>query len=144
MSAKKGCASKKRVFGPTAGMAWLFAANVSTAGYPMLTIANANLLLAYADPVLVERYVPDMLAGRVFGTMCLSEPQAGSSLADVTTRALPQADGTYRLHGNKMWISGGEHELADNIIHLVLARLRGNATSAVPETTPSALVEAKA
>ena len=106
-----------------AGMAWLFAANVSTAGYPMLTIANANLLLAYADPVLVERYVPDMLAGRVFGTMCLSEPQAGSSLADVTTRALPQADGTYRLHGNKMWISGGDHDLTGNIVHLVLAKV---------------------
>ena len=106
-----------------AGMAWLFAANVATAGYPMLTIANANLLLAYADPVLVERYVPDMLAGHVFGTMCLSEPQAGSSLADVATRALPQADGTYRLHGNKMWISGGDHDLTGNIVHLVLAKV---------------------
>ncbi|MFM7065931.1 MAG: acyl-CoA dehydrogenase [Gammaproteobacteria bacterium] len=106
-----------------AGMAWLFAANVATAGYPMLTIANANLLLAYAAPELVERYVPDMLAGKVFGTMCLSEPQAGSSLADVITRALPQADGTYRLHGQKMWISGGDHDLAGNIVHLVLAKV---------------------
>jgi alkylation response protein AidB-like acyl-CoA dehydrogenase len=106
-----------------AGMAWLFAANVSTAGYPMLTIANANLLQAYAEPALIERYVPDMLAGRVFGTMCLSEPQAGSSLADVATRALPQPDGTYRLHGQKMWISGGDHDLAANIVHLVLAKV---------------------
>ena len=106
-----------------AGMAWLFAANVATAGYPMLTIANANLLLAHADRALVERYVPDMLAGRVFGTMCLSEPQAGSSLADVATRALPQPDGTYRLHGQKMWISGGDHDLSANIAHLVLAKV---------------------
>ncbi len=106
-----------------AGMAWLFAANVATAGYPMLTIANANLLLAHATPELAGRYVPDMLAGKVFGTMCLSEPQAGSSLADVITRAVPQADGSYRLHGQKMWISGGDHDLAENIVHLVLAKV---------------------
>ena len=66
-----------------------------------------------------------MLAGRFFGTMCLSEPQAGSSLADITTRAEPQADGSYRLFGNKMWISGGEHEIAENIVHLVLAKIPG-------------------
>ena len=66
-----------------------------------------------------------MLEGRFYGTMCLSEPQAGSSLADVATRAEPQADGTYRLFGNKMWISGGDHELSENIVHLVLARVPG-------------------
>jgi acyl-CoA dehydrogenase len=64
-----------------------------------------------------------MLAGRFFGTMCLSEPQAGSSLSDITTRAELQEDGTYRLKGNKMWISGGEHELSENIVHLVLAKI---------------------
>lgn len=69
-----------------------------------------------------------MLEGRWFGTMCLSEPQAGSSLADVATRAVPQGDGTYRLFGNKMWISGGEHEMGDNIVHLVLARVEGAPT----------------
>ena len=57
--------------------------------------------------------------------MCLSEPQAGSSLADVTTRAEPQGDGTYRLTGNKMWISAGDHELSENIVHLVLAKVPG-------------------
>ena len=66
-----------------------------------------------------------MLEGRWFGTMCLSEPQAGSSLADITTRAEPQDDGSYRLTGNKMWISAGDHELTENIVHLVLAKIPG-------------------
>jgi alkylation response protein AidB-like acyl-CoA dehydrogenase len=57
--------------------------------------------------------------------MCLSEPQAGSSLADITTRAIEQPDGSYRLTGNKMWISAGEQELSDNIVHLVLAKIPG-------------------
>ena len=105
--------------------AWFQAANVSTSGYPMLTMANANLLLAHATPEQVARFVPPMLEGRWFGTMCLSEPQAGSSLADVATRAVRQPDGTFRLFGNKMWISGGDHELGDNIVHLVLARVEG-------------------
>lgn len=105
--------------------AWFQAANVSTSGYPMLTMANANLLLAHASPEQVARFVPPMIEGRWFGTMCLSEPQAGSSLADVATRAVRQDDGTFRLFGNKMWISGGDHELGDNIVHLVLARVEG-------------------
>jgi alkylation response protein AidB-like acyl-CoA dehydrogenase len=66
-----------------------------------------------------------MVEGRFTGTMCLSEPQAGSSLSDVTTRAVPSADGTYRLRGSKMWISGGDHELSETIVHLVLARVAG-------------------
>ncbi|WP_408895762.1 acyl-CoA dehydrogenase [Nocardioides sp. R1-1] len=107
--------------------AWFQAANVATSGYPMLTMANANLLLAHATPEQVRRLVPPMLDGRWFGTMCLSEPQAGSSLADVATRAVRQADGTFRLFGNKMWISGGDHELGENIVHLVLARVEGAA-----------------
>jgi alkylation response protein AidB-like acyl-CoA dehydrogenase len=106
-----------------AGMMFLYAANISTAAYPMLTMANANLLSAYADPAVAAAYVADMLAGRTFGTMCLSEPQAGSSLADITTRAELQGDGRYRLFGNKMWISGGDHDLTDNILHLVLAKI---------------------
>jgi alkylation response protein AidB-like acyl-CoA dehydrogenase len=65
------------------------------------------------------------IEGRWFGTMALSEPQAGSSLADITTKAEPQDDGTYRLTGNKMWISGGDHELSENIVHLVLAKVPG-------------------
>src|SRR3546814_7231417 len=66
-----------------------------------------------------------MLAGRWFGTRCLSEPQAGSSLGDIRTRAIPQADGRYHLVGNKMWISGADQELSENIVHLVLARIDG-------------------
>jgi alkylation response protein AidB-like acyl-CoA dehydrogenase len=105
--------------------AWFQAANVGTASYPFLTIGNANLLRAHASPELVERFVPPMLEGRFFGTMCLSEPQAGSSLSDITTRAEPAGDGTYRLFGNKMWISGGDHDLSENIVHLVLAKIPG-------------------
>lgn len=111
----------------TACFAWFQAANVGTAAYPFLTIANANLLLAHGSVEQIATYVEPMLAGRFFGTMCLSEPQAGSSLADVTTRAEPDGDGSYRLFGNKMWISGGEHDLSENIIHLVLARVPGSA-----------------
>ena len=110
----------------TACFAWFQAANIGTAGYPFLTIGNANLLLAHATPEQVDTYVRPMLEGRFYGTMCLSEPQAGSSLADVAVRAEPQPDGTFRLFGNKMWISGGDHELTENIIHLVLARVPGS------------------
>ena len=101
------------------------AANVGTSGYPFLTVGNANLLLAHGTPEQIERYAKPELAGRYFGTMCLSEPQAGSSLADIRTSARPLTDGRYRIKGSKMWISGGEHELSENIIHLVLARIEG-------------------
>jgi alkylation response protein AidB-like acyl-CoA dehydrogenase len=104
---------------------WFQAANTATAAYPFLTMAAANLLCAHGSPEQVAEYVPPMVEGRYFGTMCLSEPQAGSSLADITTRAEPQPDGTHRLTGTKMWISGGEHDLSENIIHLVLAKVPG-------------------
>jgi alkylation response protein AidB-like acyl-CoA dehydrogenase len=106
-----------------AGMAFLLAANPGTTGYAFLTIANANLLLAHGTAEQIERYVRPMTAGRCFGTMCLSEPQAGSSLADIRTRAVRCDDGRYRLFGNKMWISGGEHDIVPNIAHLVLAKI---------------------
>jgi alkylation response protein AidB-like acyl-CoA dehydrogenase len=108
-----------------AALAWFQAANIGTASYPFLTTAAVNLLLAHGTPEQVEAWVPPMLDGRASGTMCLSEPQAGSSLADITTRAEPQPDGTYRVVGTKMWISGGEHELTPNIVHLVLAKIPG-------------------
>lgn len=111
------------VFG--AAMSWFHAANVGTTGYALLTMAAANLLAVHGSPEQVQRYVRPMLEGRFFGTMALSESQAGSSLADITTRAEPQADGTHRLFGRKMWISGGDHELSENIVHLVLARIPG-------------------
>jgi alkylation response protein AidB-like acyl-CoA dehydrogenase len=112
-----------------AGLAWFHAANTSTAGYVLLTLANANLLAKYGTAEQVDAFLKPMLAGRFSGTMCLSEPQAGSSLADIVTRAEPRdggpSSGTYRLFGSKMWISGGDHELTENIVHLVLARIVG-------------------
>ncbi len=105
--------------------AWFQAANVGTSGYPFLTMAAANLLVAHGSPAQIETWVRPMVEGRCFGTMCLSETQAGSSLADVATRAEPQDDGSHRVFGTKMWISGGDHELSENIVHLVLAKLPG-------------------
>ena len=100
-------------------------------GSGMLTTGNANLLMAHGSARQREVFAMREFAGQWSGTMCLSEPQAGSSLSDVATRAEP--DGAdfeqdplgprYRLRGNKMWISSGEHELADNIVHLVLAKI---------------------
>ena len=106
-----------------AGFAYFKGANVGTSSYPFLTIGNANTLLKCGTKEQIETFVRPMMEGRFFGTMCLSEPQAGSSLSDIVTRAEPQPDGTYRLKGNKMWISAGEHELSDNIVHLVLAKI---------------------
>ncbi|OBK76410.1 acyl-CoA dehydrogenase [Mycobacterium sp. 1164985.4] len=108
-----------------AAFAWFSAANLSTTGYLMLTMANANLLARFGTDQQIEGFVKPMLAGRFSGTMALSETQAGSSLADITTRAEPREDGTYRLFGSKMWISGAEHELTDNIVNLVLAKIPG-------------------
>ncbi|RJG17055.1 acyl-CoA dehydrogenase [Massilia cavernae] len=107
------------------------AANVATSAYIFLTTANANTLLKCATPLQVERFVRPLFAGKFFGTMCLSEPQAGSSLSDIVTRAEhdpvdgPEGERQYRLTGNKMWISAGEHEMAWNIVHLVLAKIPG-------------------
>ncbi len=106
-----------------AGFAYFKGANVGTSSYPFLTIGNANTLMKCGTPEQIEMFAKPMLEGRFFGTMCLSEPQAGSSLSDILTRAEAQSDGTYRLTGNKMWISAGEHELSENIVHLVLAKV---------------------
>ncbi|GLY98442.1 acyl-CoA dehydrogenase [Actinoplanes sp. NBRC 103695] len=105
--------------------AWFQAANIATSAYPMLTMGNAALLLRFGSAEQVATYVRPMLEGRYSGTMCLSEPQAGSSLSDVTTRAVRNDDGTYAVTGSKMWISGGDHELTETIVHLVLARVAG-------------------
>jgi butyryl-CoA dehydrogenase len=102
-------------------------------GSGMLTTGNANLLMVHGNALQKEVFAKNEFSGRFSGTMCLSEPQAGSSLSDVTTRAIPDgADfdaeplgARYRLKGNKMWISSGEHELTENIIHLVLAKIPG-------------------
>jgi len=101
------------------------AANLPVTNYAMLTIAAANLLLVHGSPDLQARFLAPMLEGRWFGTMCLSEPQAGSSLADIRMVAEQGDDGTYRLCGSKMWISGGEQEISENIVHMVLAKILG-------------------
>ena len=116
-----------------AANAFFSKASVALGGYAMLTSGNASLLMAHGTPLQREVFAHAQFAGRWFGTMCLSEPQAGSSLSDVTTRAEP--DGAdfefdalgprYRLRGNKMWISAGEHEITQNIVHLVLAKIPG-------------------
>lgn len=100
-------------------------ANVGTQGYAGLTIAAANLIMVQGSQEQKVRFAEPMMAGRFFGTMCLTESHAGSSLGDLRTRAEPQVDGTYRLFGSKIYISGGDHELSENIIHMVLARLPG-------------------
>ena len=111
-------------------------------GSGLLTSGNANLLMAHGTPLQKEVFAKNEFAGRFSGTMCLSEPQAGSSLSDIATRAVP--DGAdfandplgprYRLKGNKMWISAGEHELTENIIHLVLAKIPGPDGKTIPGT----------
>ena len=101
------------------------AANPGTVAYPSLARAAANLLAIYGSEEQKRLYMQPLIQGRYYGTMCLSEPQAGSSLADISTQAEPQPDGSYRLTGAKMWISAGDHELGENIVHLVLARIAG-------------------
>jgi alkylation response protein AidB-like acyl-CoA dehydrogenase len=108
-----------------AAMSLFHAANTGTAVYSLLTTGAANLLLVNGSAEQIDTYVKPMIEGRFSGTMCLSETQAGSSLTDVSTRAIPQADGTYRVFGSKMWISAGDHEMTENIIHLVLAKIPG-------------------
>ena len=101
------------------------AANVGTTAYVSLTHGNAALLAAFASPDQKERYLKHLLSGRFFGTMALTEPQAGSSLSDILTTATPNPDGTYSLRGTKIFISAGDHDLAENIVHLVLAKIPG-------------------
>ena len=110
-----------------AGLSYLYAANTGTSAYPLLTMGNANLLLAHGSDAQIEAFAKPELQGRYFGTMCLSEPQAGSSLSDIATRADYEGESAfgpqYRVTGNKMWISAGDHELSENIVHLVLAKI---------------------
>ena len=127
-------------------------------GSHMLTVGNANLLLVHGTPGQQQVFAANELSGRWAGTMCLSEPQAGSSLSDIATRALPDGEGfekdplgpRYRLTGNKMWISSGDHELTENIIHLVLAKIPGPDGQLIPGTkgislfvAPKRLVDAE-
>ena len=125
-----------------AANAFFSKASVAMGGYAMLTNGNANLLMAHGTDVQRAVFAANEFSGRWFGTMCLSEPQAGSSLSDVATRAEPDRDDAefdklgprYRLKGNKMWISAGEHEITENIIHLVLAKIPGADGKTIPGT----------
>ncbi len=108
-----------------AAFAHFKAANVPTAAYPFLTIAAANLIRAHGSADQRDTWMQPMMEGRFFGTMALSEPQAGSSLSDVRTAARPLDGDRYAIKGTKMWTSGGEHELAENIVHMTLARIEG-------------------
>jgi butyryl-CoA dehydrogenase len=107
--------------------AYLMACNLSAYGYVGLTTGAAHLIEAYGDETLRERFMRPMYAGRWTGTMALTEPHAGSSLGDLTTRATPHEDGSYGIAGSKIFISAGEHDLAENIVHMVLARIDGAA-----------------
>ncbi|CAM4144909.1 acyl-CoA dehydrogenase [Bordetella muralis] len=101
----------------------LQAANLAFSLCPMLTDGVIEALLTVGSEAQRQAYVPNLIAGKWTGTMNLTEPQAGSDLAQVATRAVPQTDGSYRLTGQKIFITYGDHDLAENIIHLVLARM---------------------
>ncbi len=101
-------------------------ANASVSSYVFLTQGAASMLYTYGSEELIARYFTKMLNGDWFGTMCLSEPQAGSSLSDIRTKAVPVGDGSYKITGTKMWISAGDHEITDNIVHMVLAKTPGS------------------
>src|SRR5690606_2251833 len=98
-------------------------ANIATSSYPMLTMGAAHLIETFGSDDQKQRFLQPMIEGRFFGTMALTEPHAGSSLSDIRTRAEPAGDGSYRLKGNKIFISGGDHPLSENIVHMVLAKL---------------------
>ncbi len=91
--------------------------------YPMLTSGACLSIYAHASEELKQKYLPNMYAGVWSGSMCLTEPHAGTDLGIIRTKAEPQADGSYKVSGTKIFITGGEHDLTDNIIHLVLAKL---------------------
>ena len=109
----------------TAAYYILDAANNHLPGYPALTQGAAELIIHFGNEALKETYVPNMLSGVWGGTMCLTEPQAGSSLSDIVTKATPADDGSYRISGQKIFISGGDNDFTENVVHLVLARIEG-------------------
>ena len=117
-----------------------FACASISIGSNLLTVGNANLLRVHGTPMQQQVFADNEFNGRWAGTMALSEPQAGSSLSDIATRAEPDGDdfeaeplgARYRLKGNKMWISSGDHELTENIVHLVLAKIPGPDGKLIP------------
>ena len=120
-------------------------ANWSFTMYPGLSLGAMNTIMQYGSPELLKTYMPPLVEGRWTGTMCLTEPQCGTDLGQVKSRAEPRGDGSYAITGTKIFISAGEHDLAENIIHVVLARLpdappgtRGISLFVVPKRLPDA------
>jgi butyryl-CoA dehydrogenase len=101
------------------------AANYSANAYPGLTFGASHLIESFGGKELYDRYVPKMRSGQWQGTMALTEPEAGSSLSDITTMAEPTADGFYRIKGQKIFISAGDHDGVENVVHLMLAKIEG-------------------
>ena len=129
----------------TAAYYILDAANNHLPGYAALTQGAAELIIHFGNEALNETYVPNMLSGVWGGTMCLTEPQAGSSLSDIVTKATPADDGSYNISGQKIFISGGDNDFTENVVHLVLARIegapkgtKGISLFVVPKNRPSA------
>ncbi len=121
------------------------AANNNLNGYPSLTMGAAGLIISFANDALKETYLEKMLTGKWQGTMALTEPQAGSSLSDITTTAIPTEDGHYKIKGTKTFISAGDYEGIENIVHLTLAKIEGAPTGAkgislfvIPQKRPAA------
>ena len=106
---------------------YLVGANLSAIGFTTLTTGAGRLLESFGNDEMKARFMTRMYSGEWTGTMALTEPHAGSSLADVKTTATPRDDGSYRVRGSKIFISGGDHDLTDNIVHLTLARIDGAA-----------------
>ncbi len=106
-------------------MAYINAANIGTAAYPFVATGAANLLRAFGSAQQKAKFLPLIMDGRSNGTMALTEPGQGSALGDITTMAEPAADGSYRVFGQKMFISCADHNIADNVIHMVLAKIKG-------------------
>jgi alkylation response protein AidB-like acyl-CoA dehydrogenase len=123
-----------------AANAFFAKAGIALGGGNLLTVGNANLLMAHGTAAQKKVFARQEFSGRWFGTMCLSEPQAGSSLSDIITRAVPDGatalqdplGARYRLYGNKMWITNGDHDLTENIVHLVLAKIPGEGGALIP------------
>ncbi|AQG81374.1 acyl-CoA dehydrogenase [Spirosoma montaniterrae] len=107
------------------------AANYSSSVFPFLTTGAANLLRSFGSAELIDRFTPKMYAGQWQGTMALTEPDAGSSLSDITTTAEPtDTPGTYQIRGQKIYISAGDHDAVENVVHLMLAKIKGGPAGA--------------
>jgi alkylation response protein AidB-like acyl-CoA dehydrogenase len=121
-----------------AAMGVLMAGNMGTASYVLLTTGNARLIASFGNDAQIAAFADPQIRGQTMGTMCLSEPHAGSSLAEIRTRAVPDGEDDlgcrYRITGNKMWISGGDQDITENIIHLVLAKTAGPDGKLIPGT----------